>query len=116
MFVIYTVVAIVFSLVLLGTIRGKLVKDPRVTMTMDKLGVPRSWYPPLAAVEFLGVLGLVAGIVYRPFGIAASIGLVLYFLGAVITHLRARDVKGAPVPSVLALVAGVPLVFGLASL
>ncbi|MER6283268.1 DoxX family protein [Streptomyces sviceus] len=61
-------------------------------------------------------LGLLGGIVYRPFGIAAAIGVVLYFLGAVITHLRAGDVKGVGTPTVIMLVAVAPLVLGFATL
>ena len=61
-------------------------------------------------------LGLLAGIVYRPLGIAAAIGVVLYFLGAVITHLRAGDKKGVGTPAAIMLVAVAPLVLGIATL
>ncbi|MCW2649189.1 MAG: hypothetical protein JWR32_165 [Mycobacterium sp.] len=37
-------------------------------------------------------LGLVAGVlVLRPVGAAAAVGLVLFFLGALYTHLHAHD-------------------------
>ena len=116
MFIAYVVLVVLFSFVLVFTGRSKLVREKEVTKIMTRLGVPLSWFPVLAALEFAGVVGLLAGIVYRPLGIAAGVGLVLYFIGAVISHLRVRDVEGAPVPTVLVLVSAAPLVLGLATL
>lgn len=56
-----------------------------------EVGVPRSWLPPLAATKLAGAAGLVFGLVGVPWvGIAAAVGLVLFFVGAVVTHLRAH--------------------------
>ena len=60
----------------------------------EKLGVPFKYFPLLAACEFSGAVGLAIGIWWPPIGIAAGIGLVLYFAGAIVTHLRIGDVKG----------------------
>ncbi|GAA1913132.1 hypothetical protein GCM10009716_23500 [Streptomyces sodiiphilus] len=111
----YIVVAAVLSLLLVVSGRGKLVKDKHITETLTKLDVPMSWFAPLALLEFAGALGLLAGIFYRPLGIAAGIGVVLYFAGAVITHLRAGDAKGTTVPAVLLVAGAVPAVLGLAT-
>ncbi|MGW1356469.1 DoxX family protein [Streptomyces chartreusis] len=70
----------------------------------------------LALLKFAGAAGLLIGIFYRPLGIAAAIGVVLFFIGAVISHLRVRDVKAVPVPFVLVLASAAPLVLGLATL
>jgi DoxX-like family len=52
--------------------------------------VPRSWLPTLGMLKLGGAIGLVAGLFGLPaIGIAAATGLVLFFIGAVITHLRA---------------------------
>jgi hypothetical protein len=52
--------------------------------------VPRSWLPTLGTLKLAGAIGLVAGLFGLPaIGIAAATGLVLFFIGAVITHLRA---------------------------
>jgi hypothetical protein len=53
-------------------------------------GVPASWWPWLGAAKALGAAGLVAGIWAPAVGQAAAVGLVLYFIGAVLTVLRAR--------------------------
>ena len=39
-------------------------------------------------------MGLVLGIWWPALGIAAAVGLVVYFVGAVVSHLRVGDVKG----------------------
>ena len=53
-------------------------------------GVPRSWWPWLGTAKAAGALGLAAGVVVPWLGVVAALGLILYFLGAVITVLRAR--------------------------
>lgn len=111
----YTITAVVLSLVLVGSGRGKLVRDPRVTEGMSKAQVPQTWYAPLALVEFAGALGLLIGIAWRPLGVAAAIGVVLYFVGAVLAHLRAKDTAGAGVPGAILLLAIVVLVLGASS-
>ena len=46
-----------------------------------------------SACEFAAALGLVVGIWWPLLGVAAVIGLVLYFLGAIVSHLRVGDFK-----------------------
>ena len=54
-----------------------------------RVGVPRSWLPTLAVLKLAGAGGLIVGVLgLRYLGIAAAIGLVLYFVGAVIVHVR----------------------------
>ncbi|MEV6108610.1 DoxX family protein [Streptomyces sp. NPDC051940] len=115
MFIAYTVLAILLSLVLVASGRAKLVRDEKIVEGMRRAAVPDSWLPRLATLEILGALGLLAGIWLRPLGIAAAAGVVLYFIGAVITHLRAGDGANAPVPTVLAVLAAAPLVLGAAT-
>nr|WP_107438781.1 DoxX family protein [Streptomyces roseus] len=50
----------------------------------------------------------------RPLGVAASVGVTLYFVGAVISHLRVKDFDLAPA-AVLTLVAGAALVLHVAA-
>ena len=58
---------------------------------MAEVGVPQSWLPPLAVLKAAGALGLLPGLLgERPLGIAAAIGLVLFFAGATATHVHAR--------------------------
>ncbi|MGC1215562.1 MAG: DoxX family protein [Micromonospora sp.] len=62
-----------------------------VLATMEEVGVPPSWLAPLGVFKGAGAAGLLLGLLgLRPLGIAAAIGLVLFFTGALATHVRAR--------------------------
>ena len=115
MFIAYVVVASLLALVLIGSGRAKLVRDEKITEGMHQIGVPASWFPRLSALEFAGALGLITGIFYRPLGIAASAGIILYFIGAIATHLRAKDTKGLPMPAVLMVAGAAALLLGIAT-
>jgi hypothetical protein len=59
---------------------------------MAKAGVPISWLTfPIGTLKTLGALGLAAGLLFRPIGVSAAIGLVLFFVCALYTHIRASD-------------------------
>lgn len=94
----YVVVGSLLALVLTLSGAMKLRRAPNIVETMTKLGVPMSWLPILALAEFAAAVGLVAGIFYAPFGLAAAIGVVVYFIGASVTHLRKADFKGLGAP------------------
>ncbi|OBH43568.1 DoxX family protein [Mycobacterium mantenii] len=56
-----------------------------------QVGVPRSWLPALGGLKLAGAAGIIVGLLgLRELGIAAAAGLVLFFVGAVVTHLRAH--------------------------
>jgi hypothetical protein len=79
---------------------AKLRRTPHVVKTINEVvRVPMKWFPWLAACEFTGAAGLLLGIVVAPVGLAAAGGLVVYFLGAIIAHLRVGDVKGISTPA-----------------
>lgn len=55
-----------------------------------ELAIAPSYVPVLGALKAAGALGLVIGLLWVPeIGIAAAVGLVLFFVGAVAVHLRA---------------------------
>ena len=111
----YVVCAVLLAVVLVGSGLAKLTRDQRVRASLDQAQVPHSWYAPLAAVEFAGALGLCVGIAVRPLGVAAAVGVVLYFVGAVVAHLRVRDTAGAGVPAGLVALAAAALVASVVS-
>ncbi len=69
-----------------------------VTDSLTQYGVPRTWWPWLGAAKAAGALGLLAGLLVPAVGVAAGVGLVLYFTGAVITVLHARAYSHVPYP------------------
>jgi hypothetical protein len=99
MFIAYAVIAIALSLALVASAVTKLTKQPRVVEVIaGRVGVPMSWFPMLASAEIAGAVGLTIGLWVPALGIAAAIGVVLYFIGAVVAHLRANDRDlGSPV-------------------
>ncbi|MEU7840063.1 DoxX family protein [Micromonospora sp. NPDC049114] len=62
----------------------------------DMKRVPRSWLPVLGLLLAAGSVGLLAGFAVPLLGTLAAAGLVLYFVGALIAHLRvgSRDLVG----------------------
>lgn len=70
---------------------GKIKRIPSAIEVIAHVGVKESQYNQLAALELLGSLGLLLGIWVKPIGIAASIGIALYFIGAQTAHLRKKD-------------------------
>jgi uncharacterized membrane protein YphA (DoxX/SURF4 family) len=91
MFIAAAIVSSVLALALIASARGKLVKDPRQMKIMATVGFPEDKLWLLAAAEIAGAVGLVVGLFWWPIGIAAAIGVVLYFVGAVSAHLRVKD-------------------------
>ena len=71
-----------------------------VLATMGEVGVPRSWLPPLGILKGAAAAGLLIGLLgVRPLGIAAALGLVLFFTGALATHVRARVFHNIAAPA-----------------
>jgi hypothetical membrane protein len=77
--------------------------NEQIIATMGRKGVPRSWTFPLGALKAAGALGLLAGFAVPRLGTAAAVGLVLFFVGAVGAHLRARFYQFANVAVFLTL-------------
>ncbi len=70
----------------------KLIRAPRIVSMMAAVHVtPPPQLTALGALQVASTIGLVAGIWFPPLAIAAAIGLVLYFTGAIVAHVRAGD-------------------------
>lgn len=62
----------------------------------DMKGIPRKYVPVLGSLLAAGTVGLLAGLAVPVLGTLAACGLILYFIGAIIAHLRvgSRDIVG----------------------
>ena len=60
---------------------------------MARAGVPESWLTfPIGTLKTAGAAGLLLGLIGVPLiGAAAAIGLILFFVCAIYTHVRAGD-------------------------
>lgn len=109
MFVATVIVSLLIALAATGSAIGKLTKQAQVVEALRTVGVPDSKVPVLAALELAGAAGVVIGLWVAPLGVAAALGLTLYFIGAVVAHLRVNDRHIQP-PAALAVVAAIALV------
>jgi hypothetical protein len=91
-------------------------RAPWIVDNMTKYGIPHSWLFPLGAVKAAGAAGLLVGIAVPPIGAAATIGLLLYFVGAIIAVVRARWYSHIPFPAAFLILAASSLVVQLAEL
>ncbi|WP_227979807.1 DoxX family protein [Nocardia spumae] len=89
-------------------------KSDFVVEPLRTYGVPRSWWNPLALAKSAGALGLIAGFFVPPIGIAAAIGLILYFLGAAATTIRAHSYSTTVFPVLYLIPAAATLALQLA--
>ncbi|CAM2832538.1 DoxX family protein [Prescottella defluvii] len=107
MFIAYAVVAVLLTLALTASAFLTATRNEQVTTSMRNAGAHDSWFPKLAALKALGAIGLVVGLWVPWIGVAAAIGVTLYFIGAVTMHLRAGDknIGGAAFLGLLAVAA-----------
>jgi hypothetical protein len=87
----YVIITVVTILANAWAAGADLAQPKWLLANMDEVGVPRSWLVPLAVLKGAGAGGLLLGLLgARPLGIAAATGLVLFFTGALVAHVRAR--------------------------
>jgi hypothetical protein len=91
MFIAYIVVTLVAAAANIFSATLDFIRFKQVLTNMAKAGVSESWITTLGILKAAGALGLLIGIGVPLIGIAAGTGLVLFFIGAIITHLRAHD-------------------------
>ena len=96
MFTVYLIVTILAAVANLFSATCDFVRYEKVGIAMAKAGVPESWMTSLGVFKAAGALGLLVGIGVPMIGIAAAVGLMLFFVGAIITHLRGRDYSLGP--------------------
>ncbi len=82
------------------------VRYKQVAIAMAKAGVPEMWMTTLGILKATGALGLLVGIGSPLVGVAAAIGLTLFFIAAIAVHLRARDYSLSPATLFLLLSVG----------
>ena len=95
----YLVITLLFALMVSYSGVGKIRHNAlQLKVVHETVGVPLKYFPLLAGCELAGGFGLVGGILWPILGIAAGTGLELYFLGAIVSHLRVGDAKGIGSP------------------
>jgi uncharacterized membrane protein YphA (DoxX/SURF4 family) len=99
MFIALNITAVLLAAMLAMSASMKLRKNEQaVAVISGTVGVPLRFFPVLAALELAGAAGILIGLWLEPLGVAAAAGLVVYFVGAVVGHLRVGDIKGLTMP------------------
>jgi hypothetical protein len=91
MFSAYLFVTLLTAAVNLFSATLDFIRFKQVLINMAKAGVSESWITTLGLLKAAGAVGLLIGIGVPLIGIAAATGLVIFFVGAIITHVRAGD-------------------------
>jgi hypothetical protein len=110
----YVVVTLLAALALTFSATADLVRYHQVLTNMARAGVPESWLTNLGILKAAGAVGLLVGLAIPAIGVAAAIGVILFFVGAIITPLRAHWYSFS-YPSVYLLLAAGSLSLRLAS-
>ncbi|MEV6280011.1 DoxX family protein [Nocardia sp. NPDC051832] len=116
MFVATVIVTVLLAVGLIPSAYFKISRKPEFVEAYKSLGVPESWLNPLAAALLAGAAGLLIGLWWPPLGIAAAVGLILYFLGALGYHAKAKDYKTMGPPAIILALAVAALVLRLLTL
>ncbi|WP_415973144.1 DoxX family protein [Rhodococcus sp. 077-4] len=96
MFIATVIVSVLLAVALTFSAIGKLTKNPSVVPMLEQVGVPTDKIPWLAYAELAGAVGLLVGLYLWPIGVAAAVGVIAYFVGAVAAHVRVKDKEFAP--------------------
>ena len=91
MFITYIVVTILAAAANIFSATLDFIRYKPILINMVKVGVSESWITTLGILKAAGALGLLIGIGVPAVGIAAAAGLVLFFIAAIIIHLRGHD-------------------------
>ncbi len=91
MFTAYAIITVIAILVNAGIAIADFLRAEFVLANSAEVGLPQTWLPWLAALKAAGAAGLLLGLMGVPvIGVAAATGLVLFFIGAIAAHIRAR--------------------------
>ncbi|AYF77872.1 DoxX family protein [Nocardia yunnanensis] len=99
MFITYLVVAVVTIAINGGMAIADFARADFVLANSAAVRFPRSLIPVAGALKGAGALGVLIGLLgARPIGIAAALGLVLYFAIALVVHVRTGVIRNIAFP------------------
>jgi DoxX-like family len=90
MFIAYVVVTVLAAAANAFAATADFLRPRWLLANMTRVGVPQSRLFPLGALKAAGALGLLVGLGVPLLGVVAAAGLALFFVGAILTHLRAH--------------------------
>jgi len=112
MYAAYIIITAVAAAANVYTAANDFIRPKWLLGNMKHLGVPESSLPILGILKAAGALGLLIGIGVPLIGVLAAVGLTLFFIAALIMHVRAHDLSlgyGVPVIFLVVVVAALVL-------
>jgi uncharacterized membrane protein YphA (DoxX/SURF4 family) len=109
------VLSLLLAVAMLGSGVMKLLGTEQMIENMRVVNVSVPQMRVLGVLEVLATIGLVVGLWVPGLGIAAAIGAVVYFAGAVVAHIRAHEKNVQPAAVLLVLSVATLVVLLLAS-
>jgi hypothetical protein len=103
----FAVLSVLLVAVCLAPAVGKLGAHPRMVAAAGHFGVPWSRYRLIGIAELAAAMGVLAGFVWPPMGVAAAFGLCVLLVGALVTHHRSGDAFREALPAAIGLGVGV---------
>lgn len=95
----YIIFATITILMNAGVAIADFARAPFVLANSAEVGVPPSWLPVLGTLKGAAAVGLACGLLYPPLALAAIVGLVLFYCGAIIAHIRAGVLHNLAFPA-----------------
>ena len=89
MYTAFVIVSVVAAAALLFSATVDFVRYEKVLSNMARARVPESWLTTLGALKAAGAVGLLVGLAVPAVGVAAAVGVICFFIGAIATHVRA---------------------------
>jgi hypothetical protein len=106
MYTAYIIVTVLAAAANIFSAIADFVRYKQVAINMARAGVPEPWMTMLGVLKAAGALGLLVGIGMPMIGTAAAVGL-LFFVGAIGTHVRAHFYGVWLVPAIVFLLLAV---------
>ncbi len=100
----FTTLSILLAALCLLPSTAKLTAQPAMQASAEHFGIEWPRYRLIGVAELAAAVGLLAGLVWHPLGIAAATGLALLVGGAVVMHLRAGDSLKDMAPALVILI------------
>ena len=100
----HSILSVVLAVLCTASAIGDFLKLPSVMKAAEAVGCP----PPklcniLGLIKMLAAVGLIVGLAIDEIGIAAAVGLSIYFVLAVGAHLRVKDNLKGTLPAIVML-------------
>ncbi|MGB0114136.1 MAG: DoxX family protein [Ilumatobacteraceae bacterium] len=92
MFIVCVIVTVLIAFIAFTSAMGLLQGVPQLREILADVGFA-GHMRMLGLLQLAGAVGLIVGLFVAPIGIAAGAGLTLYYLGAMLAHVKAGDAR-----------------------